>query len=241
MKEKKELNKYIKFLVNNQKFFFTTLIIIISLFLVLNRISPYMKNKKSNIYQVIDEKYNLCSETYFKDQKKIENFITFLEVNKIVDFKNENDFIQELAIISNPSRKIKGYLNSKFKKSDNLYEMYSKATVLISQNKFNEALKLSYELNNRIINDQSFLKNETLPAGSLLYSLNLLRLSNLEGSLKNYNKEIVYLEALSKYLSTGSENSIIKEAKEAIDRSFKENNFELKDFISYKKDLNSSK
>jgi len=119
--------------------------------------------------------------------------------------------------------------------------MYSKATVLISQNKFNEALKLSYELNNRIINDQSFLKNETLPAGSLLYSLNLLRLSNLEGSLKNYNKEIVYLEALSKYLSTGSENSIIKEAKEAIDRSFKENNFELKDFISYKKDLNSSK
>jgi len=125
-----------------------------------------------------------------------------------------------------------------------LYHLYSASALHIAKKEFNKALSLSKELKDKMLSDFSFLKEKNLPAGAVLFSLNLLRIAHLEGRLNNQIAEVNALEELANYLKLNSNekpNSNIERAANFIKESFSEKSIELSDYIKYKKSLISSK
>ncbi len=246
-KENPPINKQLKYLIDNRKYFFSILVSIIFAAIIAYRVHPLFSQKSTEGHIIADKTYNDWKNSSFEDNKslaelrlllkKYPNLQTDYEAMITQDLIQKDLFTKDDILLADKAISRTNYELP-------FYSKYAIASVLITKKEFIKALEKAKILKTEMQNDLSFLKEETLPAGPILYSLNLLRIAFLEKILNNNKAEFSALEELENYLGLKKDSRDIKQSiKEAINiikSSFNENNIELIDYITYRKSLLSS-
>jgi len=246
VEEEPQLKKIVLWIMEKRVYFFSLLASVVFLNVILYKLKPLFKKKPINSSALVEKTYSSWKETSFNDREKLFHLKALIKKYPSLKPKYEGLIVQNLLI------------NEKFLKEDEklaqgaiertkdelpFYYEFAKVALLINNKDYVKALDISKDLKAKMLNDLSFLQNETLPAGAVLYSFNLLRIALLEAKLNNVKDEIVAWQELEEYLKMGSKkdlNENIKLAAKALKQIFNENDIELKDYILYRRNSLSS-
>ena len=239
-------NKYVMKLLEKRKLFFSAIAIIAFVSIITYKIGPAFIKGSTNVSLNAKIKYENWANSSYEDIEKLEDLKKYIKKYPSLELEYK-DLIRQNMIVkdsfSKNDEKMVSLSIENLKRKLPFYGIYSEATLLIQKKDYEKALELSIDLKNKMLKDLSFLKDETLPAGAVLYSFNLLRIATLYGKMQKFDNEIKSLQELEEYLSLRKEDNInrkLQKASDLIKRSFKENEIELADYISYKKKLLSS-
>ncbi|MBN2479888.1 MAG: hypothetical protein JXA94_06640 [Parachlamydiales bacterium] len=242
-KEDYRINKHLLWLLERRKGFFSIIAIITCLSIIAYRVAPLFNTNTVKQEYLLKNKYESLKETPLRDESKINEIKDLLKKNPHLKPKYEGLFLQTIVMndqFSKDDSNIAKSAIARVKTELPLYGEFAEASILIAQKEYEKALEISKSLKNKMLNDLSFLKEEILPAGCVLYSFNLLRIACLYGKLENNKEEVVALDELMSYLKIGSKEKVnenIKRASDLMKKSFKRNNMEIADYIKYKKQL----
>jgi hypothetical protein len=241
------IKKLIYWIMEKRIYFFSILSSLVFLNIILYRLMPLFNKKSPNEISLVEKSYLDCKETRFLDKQKLNELKVFLNKFPNLKPKYESLIVQDLLLSANTLSKedLKIAKSSIGRIKDELpfYHEFSMAALLINQKEFKKALDISKKLKEKMLKDLSFLKSSNLPAGSVLYSFNLLRIALLESKENNTKEELVAWLDLEDYLKVGNHkelNENIKIASQTLNELFKENDIELKDYISFRKSALSS-
>jgi len=241
-----EHSKFILWIMEKRVYFFSILASIVFINIILYKVKPFFEKKTTDGSVLAKNCYDELKEKSFNDEKKLNELQDILKKNPSLKPKYDGLILQNRLIKGDFLDVNDTLVNNTLDRTKEelpLYYEYSKGTILIQQKEYPKALELSKELKSKMLDDLSFLEKETLPAGSILYSFNLLRIAFLEAKLKNDHAELLALQELEDYLKIGSEeklNENIISASKALKSIFNENNIELKDYIQFRKNQISS-
>ncbi len=248
VEEEPQLKKILLWIMKRRIYFFSLLASALFLNIILYKLKPLFKKKSINYSLLAESTYSSWKDSSFNDRKKLLELKTYIKKYPSLKPKYEGLIVQNLLINENFSKEDeKLATNALDRTKDELpfYYEFAKVALLINKHDYVKALDISKDLKTKMLNDLSFLQNETLPAGAVLYSFNLLRIALLEAKLNNVQQEMQAWKELENYLKMGSEKQInenIKLATKALKQIFNENDIELKDYILYRKNaLNSIK
>ncbi|NGX28675.1 MAG: hypothetical protein K940chlam1_00859 [Candidatus Anoxychlamydiales bacterium] len=239
-------SKFILWIMEKRIYFFSILASVVFINIILYKVKPFFEKNTPEMSVLAKSSYEEWEKSAFKDDKKLDDLQTILKKNPGLKPKYEGLILQNL-IVQEEFLDLKGALVDKTldRTKDELpfYYEYSKVAILIHQKEYIKALEGSKELKSKMLQDLSFLEKESLPAGSILYSFNLLRIAFLEAKLKNDQAELLAWQELESYLKIGNEDKLnenIKVASKALKNIFNDNNIELKDYIMFRKHRLSS-
>lgn len=243
---KSEHSKFILWIMEKRIYFFSILASVVFINIILYKVKPFFEKKTPEVSVLAKSSFDEWEETAFKDNKKLDELQNILKKNPGLKPKYEGLILQNL-LVQEEFLDFKDALVDKTldRTKDELpfYYEYSKVAILIHQKEYLKALENSKELKSKMLKDLSFLEKESLPAGSILYSFNLLRIAFLEAKLKNDGAELIAWQELESYLKIGNEDKLndnIKVASKALKTIFNDNNIELKDYIMFRKHRLSS-
>jgi hypothetical protein len=243
--EETRLKKSLLWLIDKRVYIFSILASIVFINVIIYKIKPLFGKKSPEGSFLADQSFMDWKESSYKDDEKLKKLKYFIKKYPNLKPKYEGLILQNLLINSDFGKedyKLADKALLRTKEELPLYYEYSKAAIMITNNEFKEALDISKKLKDIMLKDLSFLKNETLPAGAVLYSFNLLRIALLQGKLNNDKEELLAWQELEEYLNLGTIpiNDQIKIANDALKEMFNEKNIELIDYISYRKNRLSS-
>lgn len=244
--ENKNIHKSVMWLVDRRKQFFSIIAIIVFSGVIAYKTIPHFGKRGSEGAVLADNAYQGWKNEP-QDHKQLLELNKFLKKYPNIKSKYEGLVIQQLLVNENISEEALFMANKALNRTGKelpFYSKYARASILISERKFEEALKEAKKLKNEMLHDVGFLKDGFLPAGPVLYSFNLLRIAFLEKELLQDENEYKAWIELEKYLNVATEvktDKSIKKAVEILKNSFKENSIELADYISYRKNQLSSK
>jgi hypothetical protein len=245
LKKQFDLKKYILWIIEKKFLIFSVLASIILVNIIIFKIKPLISKKSPKNEACALQSYLDWKETGFKDYKKLDDLKDLIKKYPSLKPNYEGLIIQNLLInesLKKDESKLVSLTLERTKSELPFYYEYSKVALLINDGKLEEALSKSKELKIKMLCDQSFLQGEGLPAGSVLYSLNLLRIALLQGKLGNPSKELLAWMEFEDYLGLTSNkvNDRIQTANKALKEIFSENGIELIDYISFRKNKTSS-
>ena len=239
-------NKFILWIMDKRIYLFSILASVVFINIILHKVKPFFEKKGPEVSILASNYYDEWKESSFQDEKKLDELQSILKKNPSLKPKYEGLILQNL-LVQKEFLDLKDVLVDQTlnRTKDELpfYHEYAKIAVLIQKKEYETALKFSKDLKSKMLKDFSFLEKESLPAGSILYSFNLLRISFLEAKLNNNQAELLAWQELEDYLKIGKEDKLnenIKIASKALKTIFNENNIELKDYIQFRKDRLSS-
>ncbi len=120
------------------------------------------------------------------------------------------------------------------------YTQFSKATLSISEKKYEKALKKAYQLKESMVADKAFWSQPTNQYGSTLFAFNLVRIAMLNQKLGNIEDELLAWKELKNYArwDQGESGSLPLELNEkAINQTlehFGASSLSLKDYIKHR-------
>lgn len=121
------------------------------------------------------------------------------------------------------------------------YKAFSKASLLIAEQNYDEALTEALHLHRRIEEDKQFLQNEH-GYGTILYAFNMLRIAALEGKLQLTSEQTNTLLRLKNFLSLKDQQNIemlpSTMAKRRFIQHFEESRFSILNYIDSKIEKN---
>jgi len=244
--EDPRLKKILLWIMEKRIYFFSLLASVVFLNIILYKLKPLFKKKPVNSSEMVEKAYQGFEKSSYSDREKLSKLKGFIKKYPSLKPKYEGLIIQNLLINEKFLQEDESLAKSALDRTKDelpFYYEFAKVALLINNKEYIKALDISKDLKTRMVNDISFLQGETLPAGAVLYSFNLLRIALLEAKLKNVNEEIIAWKELEEYLKIGSENELndnIKIAAKALKQIFNENEIELRDYILYRKNsLNS--
>ncbi|NGX57108.1 MAG: hypothetical protein K1060chlam5_01364 [Candidatus Anoxychlamydiales bacterium] len=245
--EESKTIKILKKLAYKKNYFFSLLASIAFFSIILYKVSPLFKEKSINGSIIANEAYISWVKSSFEDNIALSNLKYVLKKYPNLKPIYEGNITQGLMIKNDLSKKDLKYASkciNRTKKELPFYSKYSNISILIAKKNYQNALNEAVALKKSMQNDLSFLKDEMLPAGPILYSLNLLRIAILNKEL-NLKEEIHALNELENYLGYNKEEKEIHpqilKARNAINNTFRENNIQLRDYIIYRRNqLNSN-
>jgi hypothetical protein len=215
--------------------------------IILYKVMPLFNEKSVDGAFIANEAYSNWVNSSFQDKEALSNLKYALKKYPNLKTLYEGNITQGLMIkneINNNDMKHFSKCVLKTKNELPFYSKYSNISLLIAKKNYTKALKEAIDLKELMKKDLSFLKDETLPAGPILYSLNLLRIAILNKEL-NLKDEKLALEDLENYLGYNKNDSEINpnilNARIAINKTFSNKNLEIKDYIDFRKNLLKSK
>jgi len=243
--EESSLKIFLLKIVDKRIYIFSVLASILFVNIIIYKIKPLIAKKSSEGSFLAHQSYLDWKDSDFKDCEKLKKLKSLIRKDPHLKPKYEGLILQNLLLKNDFGKEENKLANKAFERTRSelpLYHEYSQVAILINDEKYEEALNKSKELKTKMLSDLSFLQGEGLPAGSILYSFNLLRIALLEGKLNNKDEFLAWQE-LEDYLSLSSPNKVnenIKTASEALKEIFNENDIELIDYILYRKNRLSS-
>jgi len=247
-KEKKSKSKkYLVWIIEKRIYFLSLMASIIFINVILHKMMPLFGKRSPEGYVLAHHYYSDWKDSSFNDYEKLNKIKYILRKYPSLKPKYEGLILQNLLIKENAlgeyTDKFAGSLLERTKSELPLYFEFSKISILIKKKDYLKALEASKELKFKMLNDLTFLENESLPAGAVLYAFNLLRMAILEGKLNNYKQELAAWVEFEEYLKLNSNENLNKQiaiAAKVIKEIFNENNIELKDYILFRKNTLSS-
>lgn len=244
--EDTKLKKFFLWIMEKRIYFFSILASIVFLNVILYKLMPIFQKKKLDGSIITEKSYKSWQDSSYEDTDKLLELKSYIKKYPSLKPKYEGKIVQNLLINENLSKEDqKLAIKALDRTKDELpfYYEFAKVAILINKKEYEKALGISKGLKNSMLKDLSFLENEALPAGAVLYSFNLLRIALLESKLNNAKAEILALKELEDYLKIGSSTDInenLKIASKVLKEIFTENEIELKDYITYRKNSLSS-
>lgn len=238
---KKNIRNYFMWIVNKRNYFFYLLIGVLLLNVLIFKVKPLIIKKSPEETFLTNRYYIDWKQSFYKDNEKLAKLKSCIKKCPSLRPNYEGLILQNLLINENFSKEEYTLAETSLERTKAelpLYHEFSTITLLINNGQFQDALSKSLELKTKMLNDLTFLKEESLPAGSVLYSFNLLRIALLEGKLKEIAKELVAWQELENYLNLKCPDSVndkIKIATKTLGEMFNEHGIELTDYIQYRK------
>jgi len=231
-------------LAQKKMYIFSAIFCLIFIGIIFYKVKPLIIKKPVNAAMSAHETYQKWKKSNYQDSKSLEKLKRIVSKNGSLRANYEGLILQGQMTQGNSFEKkdVSDNILAKVKEELPYYYEYSSAGIMIAKGEYKSALEVSMALKENLIKDISFLKDDILPAGEILYSLNLLRIALLEQKLENPQGELVAWEEFLKYLSFDNKNASehIKNAQMTIKEMFNENKLELTDYISYRKSVISS-
>ncbi|NGX34564.1 MAG: hypothetical protein K1060chlam1_00917 [Candidatus Anoxychlamydiales bacterium] len=244
--EEPRLKKMLLWIMEKRIYFFSLLASVVFLNVIVYKLKPFIKKKAINSTELVEKAYKSFEESSYSDRENLSKLKAYIKKYPSLKPKYEGLIVQNLLINEKFLKEDENLANSALDRTKDelpFYYEFAKVALLINKEDYVKALEVSKDLKARMLNDLSFLQSESLPAGAVLYSFNLLRIALLEAKLNNMKEEIIAWKELEDYLKMGSEkdlNDNIKIAAKALRQIFNENEIELRDYILYRKNSLSS-
>ena len=244
--ENSQLKKVLIWIMEKRIYFFSILASIVFLNIILYKLMPIFHKKRVDGSILTDQSYFDWKNSSYEDPKKLSELKSYIKKYPSLKPKYEGKIVQNILMkntLLEADEKLAFSALDRTKEELPFYYEFAKVAILIGKKQYVKALDFSKDLKNKMLKDLSFLQNESLPAGAVLYSFNLLRIALLESKLKNVKAEILAWRELEDYLKIGSQedlNDNLKIASKALKEIFTENDIELKDYIIYRKNSLSS-
>jgi hypothetical protein len=236
----------LKKIANKKNYIISIFASIIFFSIILYKIMPLFYEKSIDGAIIANEAYSKWVNSSFQDKEALLNLKYALKKHPNLKTLYEGNITQGLMIKNEiNSNDIKHFDKCISKTINDLpfYSKYSNISLLIAKKNYKKALKEAIDLKELMQKDLRFLKDQTLPAGPILYSLNLLRIAvlNKELNLKEEKNALEDLESYLGYNKNDSEvNPNILKARIAINNTFSDKSLEIKDYIDFRKNLLSS-
>jgi hypothetical protein len=231
-----KLNKLFLFLLKKKDFLFYGFFIIMLVGIVFYKVGGRLSKGDKEKLAVVETTYDKWKNS--SDEKSLEDLQAFIQKYPSLLTKYESviaqDIIWEKENFSSKEKLVAEHALKRVEKELPLYSKYAKTTLLISEKKYEEALKQSFALKKEL-QDIAFVQKDEM-AGPVLYVYNLLRITNLQKDLKNKVEEIKALQETKDYITAAekSENLSLRTSIKAFLKRFAENKIELVDYLSYR-------
>ncbi|HEU64017.1 MAG: hypothetical protein KR126chlam4_00317 [Candidatus Anoxychlamydiales bacterium] len=246
VEEEPQLKKILLWIMEKRIYFFSLLASVVFLNIILYKLKPFFKKKSIDSSMLVEKTYSSWKESSYNNREKLTQLKAYIKKYPNLKPKYEGLIVQNLLINENFLKEDESLASSALDRTKDelpFYYEFAKVALLINKEDYVKALGSSKNLKANMLSDLSFLQSESLPAGAVLYSFNLLRIALLEAKLNNEKEEMIAWKELEDYLKMGSEkdlNENIKLAAKALKQIFNENEIELRDYILYRKSSLSS-
>lgn len=237
IQEISNLKKYLLWIMDKRIYIFSVIISVVLLNLIIFKLKG---GKSTDASTIATQNYTDWKNTFFKDNDKLNNLKSLIKKSPSLKANYEGLIVQNLLINENLNKDDYGIADKaleRIKLDLPFYYDYSQIALVISNGKYEDALNKSKELKIKMLGNISTKSGKSLSMGSVLYSLNLLRIALLEQKLNNPSKELIAWTELEDYLNF-NDNKI--QTANTIKAIFSENEIELTDYIQYRKNKISS-
>ncbi|MFA6119643.1 MAG: hypothetical protein WCT85_06410 [Parachlamydiales bacterium] len=241
-KKAKNIKRFL-WISDKKNYLFLALAIVVLGTVVIQKSSFFSSKKSKDEIITANECYKVLKETSFCDEQKLSELKNIMQKYPFLKTKYDGIVLQNLILnerVSDEEYQLAENLIQRTRDELPYYNDFSKTALLISKGKFDEALKDSIELKEKILKDESFFKNNKFQSGFTLFSLNLFRIACLERKLNHPENELAAWNELEKYTCDFKNIDQNTEISNDLNEIFREKEIELIDYIKYRKNQISS-
>ena len=230
--------KWLNWFVKKRLYIFFVLALFILISIVAYQLIPFFEKRGQKDFMTADLAYSkwkkepLLNE-HLEELKKL--------MNKYPSLKQKYEgLIAQGLILSSHFDEAMHFASISIKKASQLlphYASYSNTSLLIAKKNYSQALANSHRLKKEMMLDPSFLQNDS-DRTSILFALNLLRISLLEKKMRNDPAELTAWCEVENYLKLNSRQKLQVTEKELYSflELFQSNKqLQLADYINHRK------